>query len=378
MQDASRLKQWLKTATEEEIVYALSVLGAHFEQLDDESSEDQELIDLIEQRLDQIQAAENFNNRRPSILKMYGFRIVAAAATIALFIIAGLMLNRTPERGKLATTVTKPHKAKINPGKNTATLTLGNGNMIVLDSANNGVLANLNHVRIVKSKSGELVYDTSASAPGSEKLSYNMINVPRGGQYQVVLPDGTHVWLNSASTLRYPTRFEGADRQVQLTGEAYFEVAKDKTHPFRVSVNDAVVQVLGTHFNIMGYKDEGVTRTTLLEGAVKVLKGSEQQTIRPGQQAIVREGIRVAEVDVDEAVEWKNGNFNFSHEKLDVIMRKISRWYDVEVDYEGKTTNATFVGTLPRSSDISEVLKYLQLTKLVHFKVIGRRITAMP
>lgn len=376
-QDAARFKEWLKEATEEEIAYTLDLLGSHFEKLDDEFSENTQLIGAIENRLDEIQLQEHPYRSQPFLRKIYRFRVAAIAATLTIFVITGLIITRTPGPRPLAGI--RPHSRMIKPGTNAATLTLANGNTIVLDSASAGVLANVNHVRILKSKSGELVYDTSASPASRDgKLSFNMVNVPRGGQYQIVLPDGTHVWINSSSTLRYPTRFEGADRQVQLTGEAYFEVAKDKAHPFRVSVNDMEVRVLGTHFNIMGYKDEGLTKTTLLEGAVKIIKGSAQQMISPGQQAIVRESIKVADVDVDETVEWKNGNFNFSREKLDVIMRKISRWYDVDIDYEGKTTNATFVGTLPRSSDISEVLKYLELTGTVHFKVAERRVTAMP
>jgi ferric-dicitrate binding protein FerR (iron transport regulator) len=376
-EDSARLKQWLAGATEKEIAYVVELFGSHFEQLEDTFSEDTQLINAIEQHLDEADSKRSPEFRSPVARRVILLRVAAMAAVITVFVSIGLLFTRTHKQEMVAKTNTT--NRKINPGTNKATLTLANGSTIVLDSVNNGVLASLNHVRVLKSRSGQLIYDTTA-ATGSkaEKLSYNMINVPRGGQYEVVLPDGTHVWINSASSLRYPTRFEGTERQVQLTGEAYFEVAKDKAHPFRVGVNDMEVQVLGTHFNIMGYKDEGVTRTTLLEGAVKVIKGSTQQTIHPGQQAIVREDIRIADVDVDEAIEWKNGNFNFSHEKLEVIMRKISRWYNVDIDYEGKTSTATFVGTLPRSSDIGEVLKYLELTGLVHFKVTERRVTAMP
>lgn len=376
-EDAARLKQWLKTATEDEIAYTLNLLGSHFEQLNDEFSENTQLINSIEQQLDKISFNEDSPEQQSSKHNGRGYRIAAVAATVAVFIVVGLILQRKTKPASVA--VATPAHKNIIPGTNKATLTLANGNKIILDSASAGVLANLNSVRILKSKSGQIIYDTTAnSGANAAALSYNTINVPRGGQYQLVLPDGTHVWINSASTLRYPTRFTGTNRQVELTGEAYFEVAKDKAHPFHVDVNNMQVQVLGTHFNIMGYTDEGATRTTLLEGAVKVIKGGNEQTIKPGQQAIVKDDIRVAEVDVNEAVEWKNGNFNFSHEKLEVIMRKISRWYDVSIDYQGKTTNATFVGTLPRSSNISDVLKYLELTGLVHFKVAERRVTAMP
>lgn len=209
-------------------------------------------------------------------------------------------------------------------------------------------------------------------------MAYNTISTPRGGQYQLQLPDGSKVWLNAQSSLRFPARFIGNERLVTLTGEGYFEVAKDKAHPFKISINNMQVEVLGTHFNVMGYNDEPATTTTLLEGSVKIIKGGSVQKIVPGEQAIVKDGIRVAKVNAEEAIEWKNGNFNFSHEKLGSIMRRISRWYDVDIAYSQRTTGATFVGTIPRSTNITEVLKYLELTGLVHFKIEERRVTVMP
>lgn len=376
-EDHARLKQWLSEATEEEITYLVNLFGTYFEKLDDNDSENTELMNAIEHRLDQTDQMPSAAVVQLGTRRNFYKLVASIAAVMTIFLLAGLLFTRKQEPPVIAKV--KIQNKIIKPGTNKATLTLANGNTIFLDSASTGVLANLKHVRILKSSTGQLIYDTSASdAGGNEKLSYNTISVPKGGQYQLVLPDGTHVWMNSASSLRYPTRFEGSERQVELNGEAYFEVAKDKAHPFHVSVNNMEVQVLGTHFNIMGYKDEGVTKTTLLEGAVKIVRGGSQETIRPGQQAIVDERIKIADVNVQESIEWKNGNFNFSHEKLDVIMRKISRWYDVDVDYQGKTTKAIFVGTLPRSSNIGEVLRYLELTGLVHFKVTERRVTAMP
>ncbi|XHR96133.1 FecR family protein [Mucilaginibacter sp. UC70_90] len=186
------------------------------------------------------------------------------------------------------------------------------------------------------------------------------------------------VWLNAASSLKFPVAFTGKERNVELSGEGYFEVAKNKAMPFRVTVNHSTVEVLGTHFNIMGYADEKSTNTTLLEGSVKIISGNKQKLIVPGEQARVNGEIEVAKVNATQAVEWKNGNFNFSHENIETIMRKVARWYNVTVQYQGTITNEGFVGTVPRSENITEVLNALELTGLVHFKIIERRVIVMP
>lgn len=376
-QDNTLFTEWLARASDSEINAVLDQYGHFFESQNDEPAQDDHLIALIEQKLDKADgdAASKTKTRQIGYnpLKI----AISIAAVLAVFFVLRPLFNA--KTGNQPIAAVYPKKSKIIPGGNKATLTLGNGKTILLDAAANGVLASQNNVRILKSKSGQLIYDaTSYLATSNAELSYNKIDVPRGGQYQVVLPDGSKVWLNAQSSLRYPAHFNGDKRLVELTGEAYFEVAKDSAHPFQISINGMQVQVLGTHFNIMGYQDEGCTKTTLLEGSVKIIKGGMQQMIIPGQQAIVKDKIRVADVNVSESVEWINGNFNFSHEKLEAIMRKMSRWYDVDIQYQGKTTNATFIGTLPRSSDIKEVLKYLELTGLVHFKTVERRVTAMP
>ncbi|WPU93144.1 FecR family protein [Mucilaginibacter sabulilitoris] len=377
--DHLQLTEWFRTASEAEIEEVLNKYSWYFQNEPDERyPENGYLANLIESKLNEAEGSSESNKKLPKQKNSWPF-IKKIAAMAAMLCALGLFYyffkdKKTPEFSAHVT-----HAAKIVPGGNKAMLTLGNGKVIVLDSAHNGMLASQGGVHVYKSKNGRLVYDVSKyNAQPTDELTYNTISTPRGGQYQVVLPDGSKVWLNAQSSLKFPARFTDKQRSVTLEGEAYFEVAKDKMHPFKVSVNNTEVVVLGTHFNIMGYNDEDATTTTLLEGSVKIIKGNTQQMIVPGQQAMVKQDITVKNVNVNEAVEWKNGNFNFAHEKLQSIMRKIARWYDVDVDYEGKTTSATFVGTIPRSQNITEVLKYLELTGLVHFKITERRITAMP
>jgi transmembrane sensor len=377
--DHLQLTEWFKIASEADIEAVLNKYSWYFQNEPDEQyPENGHLVNLIENK---INGSEHFRVFGKTFYLERGFlsltRRVAAVAAMLCAIGLLYFLFKGESRSQYPAQIT--HARKIVPGGNKAILTLGNGSTIVLDSAQNGMLANQGGVHVYKSKNGQLVYDVSKfKSGGTDELAYNTISTPRGGQYQIMLPDGSKVWLNAASSLKFPAHFSGAQREVTLTGEGYFEVAKDKRHPFTVSVNNMKIEVLGTHFNIMGYQDEGVTATTLLEGSVKVIKGNVQQMIVPGQQAMVKQDIIVKNVDVNEAVEWKNGNFNFAHEKLGGIMRKIARWYDVDIDFEAKTTSATFIGTIPRSQNIKDVLEYLELTGLVHFKITERRITVMP
>jgi ferric-dicitrate binding protein FerR (iron transport regulator) len=244
----------------------------------------------------------------------------------------------------------------------------------VITNAPTGVLATVGNIRVIKLKDGEVALK---HIPGNPLPGATTITIPRGGQYKIGLTDGTQVWLNAASVLTIPAGFNNKERDVQLTGEGYFEVAKNKRKPFKVQARNSVVQVYGTHFDVFAYPDEATVKTTLLEGSVKISKGALHKMLVPGEQATVRDHIQLSKVDTKAIVEWKNGNFNFSHENIRSIMRKISRWYNVDVDYLGQTTDEGFVGTIPRSADIQNVLDMLQLTRTVHFKIKGRRIIVM-
>jgi len=296
----------------------------------------------------------------------------------------------------------------IFPGKNKAILTLAGGSTIVLDSAQNGTLAKEAGISIEKRADGKLAYSSSHEKPLA--IQFNTLTIPRGGQYFLELADGSKVWLNAASSLRYPVSFIGKERKVQLKGEAYFEIAKltdqEGALPFIVDVLSssdgkpaAQIAVLGTHFNVNAYDDEAAIRTTLLEGSVKVstkpiaeANGSEQCesiTLSPGQEALisnastnaasdVKQRIKVVnDVDTEEVVSWKNGVTSFANANIKSIMRKISRWYNVDVVYEGNIPDRTFMGGIPRNSALSEVLKVLELSN-IHFKVEGRKIIVKP
>ncbi len=271
----------------------------------------------------------------------------------------------------------------IDPAGNKAYLTLGDGKRIALTDANNGIIAAQAGVKISKTADGQLVYTIAENNLGSSStLEYNTIETPNGGRYEIALPDGTHVWMNAASSLKYPSSFASLkERRVELQGEAYFQVAKDREHPFIVKTAQQEVKVLGTHFNINSYANEPETKTTLLEGAVNVanLKSKNSKTLSPGQQAIVMgDDLKVGDADVDQAMSWKNGDFVFAGEDLKAVMRQVARWYDVEIEYQGNINFSGVVSTISRTKKLSQVLKALQINQGIHFKVEGRRVLVMP
>ena len=305
----------------------------------------------------------------------------AAAAVILLILSSGLYFNNLKKKTTIIAKTESPRfKNDVLPGDNRAILTLDDGSQINLDDAQNGVLASENNTDIRKTGSGQLEY--SAGNKLIETVKYNTLSTPMGGQYQLSLPDGSRVWLNSGSSIRFPTAFIGKERIIELKGEAFFDIRENKKMPFTVRTNNSMdIRVLGTQFNVMAYDDEKSINTTLLEGSVQLLKESGTAFLEPGQAAILNKGtgkIKVETADVDEAVAWKNGYFIFSNENIESIMRKVSRWYNVEVDYQGNLSNKDFVGTISRDKNISEILKMLELTGAIHFRIEGRRITVMP
>lgn len=268
--------------------------------------------------------------------------------------------------------------AVIAPGGDKAVLLLDDGSAITLDSTGNGTISIQGATRVSKA-SGQVIYAMNDVPVAETKVLYNTLKTRRGGQYQLALADGTRVWMNASSSLHFPTTFPGKERQVELTGEAYFEVAKDAQRPFSVRVNGITVYVLGTHFNVMAYENEAATAITLLEGAVNVTSENNHVRLRPGQQARLQPGAAwqvINNVNLEETVAWKNGYFQLDHTRLDVLMRQVERWYDVDVAYQGKIPNRQFGGKIPRSSDIIEVMKLLELSN-VHSKIEGNRITIL-
>ena len=272
----------------------------------------------------------------------------------------------------------------VAPGTDKATLTLGDGSVLKLDELADGAVKEDNGFRISK-KSGEIIYEKIKNSSG--QLTYNTIRTPRGGQFKVTLPDGSKVWLNSESSLRYPTVFGNEERFVSLTGEGYFEVAKMKLAKRKVSFkinvsNKEHVEVLGTHFNIMAYSDEHAIKTTLLEGSVRVSRpGTKNESLlKPGQQSVYHasRGFEIRkDIDVEESISWKNGLISFKDADIQTIMRQVERWYDVRVEYQGEVSKRLFTGGISRNSKLSSLLKVLEMNN-IHFKIKGKIITVIP
>jgi len=302
----------------------------------------------------------------------WSFKYFAAAAVLLLVFGAGLFFLAPNLKRSDLNSAPLVKNSPVLPGKNKATLTLADGKVINLSGAKTGLIIDASKWSYSDgSKVGEL------SAAGGKQI---IVTTPRGGNYQVNIPDGTKVWLNAASSISFPATFSGAERSVKLVGEAYFEVAK-MNKPFIVTTATQQVKVLGTHFNINSYTDEASTKTTLLEGSVKVssLSSKEFRLLSPGQQSTVSgSGFKVQEVNTESAVAWKDNKFMFDGNHIEGIMRQISRWYDVDVVFKGNISKETFAGKISKFEQLSQVLDLIELTGLVHFKVEGRRITVMP
>lgn len=300
----------------------------------------------------------------------YAAAVVLAGCAAALYL-AGPAPQASP--------VTAPLTRKVKvTGGNTAVLTLANGKQLRLNERQKGTLATQNRVPIQQVGAGAIAYQPVSTA-AADASAYNTLSTPAGSQYSITLTDGTKVWLNALSSLTYPVNFTGKQRRVVLKGEGYFEVAPDKNSAFVVMVNQSEVKVYGTHFNISGYAADRQTRVTLLEGSVKMTSEGNSKMLIPGQQATVKNGqLTIKPVAAAAAVAWKEGKFSFAHERIEEIMPKLERWYDIRVHYQGDITAEGFVGTVPRSENLQEVLNTLSLTGLVHFKVEGRSVTVMP
>jgi transmembrane sensor len=306
-----------------------------------------------------------------------------------IFAITYLVTNRTTTKNVIVRNISpKPIlKNDVAPGGNKAILTLADGSSIVLDSASNGTLGQQGNIKIIKLDNGLLAYSVNGKQlTENDEAFYNTISTPRGGQYQITLADGTMVWLNAASSIRFPVLFTGTQRKVEITGEVYFEVAKNKTMPFKVKATSSEIEVLGTHFNVNAYEDEATTKTTLLEGSIKVSTASfvsNTQTtkfLQPGQQASSSNDGKInilSNADLEETMAWKNGRFQFKSTDLKSMLRQIARWYDVDVEYRGNV-DLHFTGQLTRNENVSKVFEKLALTNEVHFKIEGRRIIVSP
>lgn len=302
------------------------------------------------------------------------------AAAIIVLVGVGLYFLVTSKQGAEDKTIlVKSTTVDIEPGREGAVLTLVDGSKMVLDSLGNGVLANQNGTK-VSLQNGQLVYEAGNSS--ETIVGYNTMATPKGRQFQLLLPDGSKVWLNAASSITYPTVFNGNERKVEVTGEAYFEIVRNPASPFRAKINDETeIEVLGTHFNVNSYNNEESIKTTLLEGSVLVKNSTGKLVLKPGEQARVAgtDKIKlVGDVDVEKVMAWKNGVFNFQDATLEEVMRELERWYDIDVVYEKNVPKLEFYGKMGKDLSLANVLNGLKKSN-VHFRIEeGRKLVVLP
>ncbi len=329
------------------------------------------LTTKIEEKLNQYDSsATKVEYLNSPFYLLYKRKTIAAAAVIIFIMIAIGYFFMNPKLAVTKSFAQNIQQQDVLAGSKKAILTIENGTNIDLDKQKNGVLTNISNHQVEKNND-QLVYTNNVTP---SEIQYHTITTPNGGEYEVVLADGTKVWLNAASTLRFPTAFVGNSRTVSLTGEAYFEVTTNKNKPFIVQVENTQIQVLGTRFNIMSYANEQAIKTTLVEGSVLVTNNNNKALLQPGNQAIIsKQNIETIPVDVNEAIAWKNGLFTFNKTELKTIMRQLARWYDVEVTYLGNIPEKRFVGDIERNSNLSQVLKILTSSG-IKFTIEGKKL----
>lgn len=319
--------------------------------------------------------------QRATVVPLYRRYWQVAAAVLVLLVAGTWWWRSTTDRQ--ATAVAVNTATAIRPGTNKATLTLSNGSVVVLDSNAQTQIADAGGIHITNRNNQQLSYQPQPSGAHSEMVGFNMLSTPRGGQYQLTLPDGSMVWLNSASQLKYPISFQGNERVVELSGEAYFEVAENAKQPFKVIANGIRVDVLGTKFNINAYHDEASIKTTLVQGSVRV-SGSRATSgastiLRPGQQAIAIAGnVTTRQANIQQVLSWKNGLFVFEDRKLDEVLREVSRWYDIEIEFRAPLSDNLYGGVINRHNLLPKVLELLEKNGIQHFKIEGRKVIVLP
>ncbi|MGI8601291.1 MAG: FecR family protein [Chitinophagaceae bacterium] len=302
------------------------------------------------------------------------FSSIAAAAVVVILAFSVFFLLNKNDKETFNSTNVLVNQNDIPPGREGAILTLSDGQVVLLDTARNGILAQQGSLQVIKNN-GQIQY----SGQSSSEVLYNTMTTPNGRQYNLVLADGSRVWLNAASSVNFPTSFPGDERKVSITGEAYFEIAHNPSQPFIVSLNGVEIKVLGTHFNVMAYTDEGVIKATLLEGKISVQNNSDKKLLSPGQQAEIKKGEIIINnnVSIEEAIAWKNGAFYFQSVDIENLMRQVARWYDVDVVYSGEKPKDRFTGSISRNINLSQFLKMLEYSE-VNFKIQERKIIVMP
>ncbi|TBO40437.1 FecR family protein [Pedobacter kyonggii] len=322
--------------------------------------------EIFERILQNIEAKEHQKLSLRPKKSIYSWKVLAVAASLFLCLSMVLLWMQysssfSPKKGFKSS-----QSASIRPGGNKAVLTLDDGSLLVLTDANLGKVADQYDMSVVKTAEGELSYKKRKGENPSEMV-YNTITTPVGGKYSVILPDGSKVWLNSKSSLRFPTSFTGEERSVQMTGEVYFEVVKNPKQPFKVRSGGTEISVLGTHFNVMAYNDEADQKTTLLEGSIHLSTGNFSKLLKPGQQASINQSTGIAvsnNIDLEAVMAWRNDLFVFKDMEIKDIARQLSRWYDVQVVFKGTPSKIPYTGTIAKDVALSEILSMLQFTGL--------------
>jgi transmembrane sensor len=321
------------------------------------------------------------NIRQTPKLKTRNYKIIfAIAAAFLLFVSISLILFFP--KNQFSNHISKlKNSNSILPGKDQAILKMADGSKVVLDKIKIGESLKYGNLSVTKTSSGEIIYAANTNLTDENEGGFNEITTPKGGQFSIVLEDGSKVWLNASSSLRFPKKFAAQQRKVELKGEAYFEISKNANRPFYVAANNATVKVLGTHFNISNYVEDNFTKTTLLEGSVEMTALGSKEMLVPNQEALYLNNSKKIEVKnapyAQDAIAWKEGVFMFRDENIQSIMQKISRWYDVDVVYNKEALNEQFSGSISKYQNIDKVLKQLQLTGSLNFKVEGRRVYVM-
>jgi ferric-dicitrate binding protein FerR (iron transport regulator) len=355
------------TATEQDVAF----LEAWYLKYRDDSENNYAPADQL---ADALAVWEGLDAVRPAAKSVRLWSQIAAAASILLCLSIGGYFLSHKRSGQVAS-----FNAPIGPAGNRATLRFANGTRLLLENIKTGSSIQQPDAIIQKISDGALLYKQQPRS--GQRPLYDTLTTPRGGHYQVVLPDGTKAWLNAATVIRYPESFSGKERQIELVrGEAYFEVAHNKRKPFRVISKGQVVEDIGTHFNVKAYEDEPAIETTLIEGSISVTGNRQRVILVPGQRSFLKKGspMLVSTANLEEAVAWKDNHFIFNDDNVESIMRQISRWYDIDVSYEGDLSGVEITGSISRSENVAEVLRKLEETGTVHFNLQGRKVIVMP
>ncbi len=345
------------------------------------AGDEMEVWDRILKTLDLQKGTVPVENKSTGKVFKLSIKYWTAAASIILMLGVGYFyFSKNNSASVVKVIPEKGIKQDLQPGGNKAILILADGQQIILDSSQNGSLGHQGNASIIKLNDGRIAYKNAGEKASG--IVYNIISTPRSGQYQVDLTDGSKVWLNAASSIKFPTRFSGGERKVEITGEAYFEIAKIEGVPFKVILaNGSKVQVLGTHFNVMSYENEKNIETTLFEGSVRFVDEARDVIIKPGQQVMMNVSTSKLtlndKVNEEAVLAWKNGKFYFNDVDIQTVMKQISRWYDVDVEYKGKV-DKVFAGTISRNVSASNIFKILEATGGVSFQIEGKKVIVSP